>query len=194
MSRSSSSLVAPVLVVLAVLAGCSDSAQPAQPAPPSRPFAPENTVRPPSPQTWLAQVCAALAPAVRSATPIPPTNTADVAGTRDRVVAYLDDRIRGVTTAIRGVNAAGPAPLEGGGASTDAVLDGLNQRLGAIREARESLEAVPANATDTLFYGLQRARAVLVVPGPDALRDLAVPTPLTDEAAGVAECRALTTP
>lgn len=192
MRRRPGPLVALALALL-VLAGCSDDAQPAA-APPAPGFTPENTARPPSPQTWLAQVCSALAPTVRAATPPPATNTADVSASRDRMVAYLDERIRAITTSIDGVNAAGPAPLEGGGPSTDAVLDGLNQRLGAIREARESLAAIPANATDTLFFGLQRARATLVVPGPDTLRDLAVPSPLESEAAGVPQCRALTTP
>lgn len=185
--------VAPALVALAVLAGCSDSAQPAGP-PPARPFTPENTSRPPSPQTWLAQICSALGSTVRTAQPVPETVPTDLAGSRDRMVAYLDQRLQGITTSISGVNAAGPAPLEGGGSSTNAVFDTLNQRLGALRESRESLAAIPATSDETLFYGLQRARAGLVVPGPDALRDLAIPTPLTAEAAAVPECRALTTP
>ena len=178
---------------LVVLAGCSDGAQPAGP-PPARPFTPENTSRPPSPQTWLAQVCSALGSTVRTASPVPETVPTDLAGSRDRTVAYLDRRLQGITDSISGVNAAGPAPLEGGGSSTDAVVDTLNQRLGALRESRESLAAIPATSDETLFYGLQRARAGLVVPGPAALRDLAIPTPLAAEAATVPECRALTTP
>ena len=139
-------------------------------------------------------MCSALRSTVRSASPVPETVPTDLAGSRDRMVAYLDQRLQGTTSSISGVNAAGPAPLEGGGSSTDAIVGTLNQRLGALRESRESLAAIPANSDETLFYGLQRARAGLVLPGPDAVRDLAIPAPLAAEATAVSECRTLTTP
>lgn len=178
-----------VTVALAVLAGCSYGVEAAPPQ--SRPMAPENTVAPPIPQTWLGQVCSALVPAVRSSEPVPATVPGDLAGSRDRMVAYLEDRAAALDAAADGVNRAGPAPVDNGQSTTATVVDLLRERAASLREQREALAAIPANSDAALVGGLERARSALPLPGPTVLRDLALPVNLTDEAASVPACRML---
>lgn len=179
----------PVLLALVVLAGCSYGVETAPPQ--ARPMGPENTVAPPIPETWLGQVCSALFPAVRATEPAPATVPGDLAGSQARMVAYLDDRAAALDASADGVNRAGPAPVDNGQSTTTTIVDLLRERAAALREQRAQLAAVPANSDDTLANGLERARSVLVLPGPTVLRDLALPANLTAEAASVPACQAL---
>jgi hypothetical protein len=178
------------LVLLALLAGCSAGIDAAPPQP--RPMGPENPARPPSPETWLDQVCTALTPAVRSATPTPEIVPADLAGSRDRMLAYLDERIAAFDSAAAGVSDAGPAPTDAGQMVTEPVVRLLSERSAALAALREDLRAVPAVSDQTLFDTLQRVRGRLVLTGPAvALPDVALPPGLTAQAAAVPSCRAL---
>lgn len=177
-----------LLAVLA-LAGCSDSAEPAPPQ--ARPMGPENTVAPPVPQTWLSQVCGSLAATVPSVADAPTTVPTDLAGSRDRMVAYLRNRAGALDAAADGINAAGPAPVDNGQSATAAVVTTLRQRSAVLQARSESLAAIPANATATLANGLERARTDLALPGPAAWRDLAIPRSLAGAATTVPACRTL---
>jgi hypothetical protein len=182
-------LVLLAAATVTAMAGCSDDARPAPPQ--ARPMGPENTAAPPSPQAWLSQVCRALAPTVSSAATVPATVANDLAGSRDRMVTYLEDRVRSLGSAADGINAAGPAPVDNGQGATAAVVDTLRERAATLEKRAESLRAIPSNAPATLADGLERARTDLAVPGPAAWRALALPRSLTDAASTVPACVAL---
>lgn len=183
-------LIPLALVVVACLTACSYGVEAAPPEP--RPFAPENPSRPPSPETWLAQVCTALAPAVRTAAPAPDVQLNDLAGSRERMMAYLHERIAAFGMAADGINRAGPAPVEAGQMVTEPVVRLLRERQTELTALQEDLHAVPANAEGTLIDTLQRVRGRLVLAGPAvSLPDIALPPGLTAQAATVPSCRAL---
>lgn len=187
-------VVALGVVVLVLVAGCGDSSRPTA-TPEARPMGPENPSRPPSPQTWLDQVCTALLPAVRTGSPVPPIDPADPVGTRDRWVAYLSGRAQALTRAADGINAAGPAPLEGGQQVTEPVVALLRDRAQAATDSVGQLEAVPDNAPATLFRSVQEVQSRFVLAGPaTSLRDLALTPELTRVAPAVASCREASPP
>lgn len=155
---------------------------------------PENPSASPGPEEWLGRVCTALGPAVRSASPAPEVNPADPVVSRDRMVAYLDERVRALRTSADGVAAAGPAPTAGGVSVTTPVLTLLRGRADTLAQLREQLAAVPANAPGTLVATLRQVQGQLVLAGPTvSLPDLALPPDLTAAAARVPACRALAT-
>lgn len=179
-----------VLLALCLVSACSDSAAPAPTGP--RPMGPENPNVPPPPENWLASVCTALTPAVRSASPVPAPVPGDPVGSRDRLVAYLDERIPALRTAADGVAAAGPAPAAAGLSVTTPVLTLLNNRVQTLTRIRERLVTVPANAVGTLVATLERVRGQLVLAGPTiSVTDIALPPDLAAAATRVPACRAL---
>jgi hypothetical protein len=179
-----------MLVALALIAGCSDTVSAAPPQP--RPMGPENPSGNPTPETWLAQVCTAVTPAVRSAQPVPEIRTDDLLGSRQQMLAYLDQRIAAFDAAADGINRAGPAPVEAGQMVTEPVVRLLRDRSSQTAMLREELRAVPEVADRTLFDTLQRVRGRLVLAGPAVvLPDLALPPALTAQAANVPSCRAI---
>jgi hypothetical protein len=155
---------------------------------------PENTIAPPSPQTWLSQVCGSLAATVPTSADVPMTVPSDLAGSRDRMVAYLEDRARALAAAADGINAAGPAPVDNGQGATTTIVSTLRQRSAILEKRSESLAAIPANTANTLADGLERARTDLALPGPAAWRDLAIPRSLSEAASTVPACRSLVAP
>lgn len=176
--------------MLGLLSACSFGAEAAPPQP--SPMGPENPSGNPTPETWLAEVCTALTPAVRAATPAPDIRQDDLIGSRDRMLGYLDQRIAAFDAAADGVNRAGPAPGEAGQMATAPVVTLLRQRSERLATLREELRAVPAVAAGTLVETLQRVRGELVLAGPSvAIPDLALPSSLTAQAAAVPSCRAL---
>lgn len=180
-----------VATLLLALTGCADSSRPASSIPPPRPFAPENPSRPPTPETWLGQVCPALAPAVRSG-PAPAVTLAEPVGTRDRWVSFLSERERALTAAADGINAAGPAPVAGGQRVTAPVVSLLRDRAAAARDAVEELAAVPANAEGTLLQTVQEVQSRFPLTGPaTSLGDLALTPELSRVAATLPACRDL---
>jgi len=131
-------------------------------------------------------------PTVRSATPVPEIVTADLVGSRDRMVTYLDERVAAFDSGANGVNAAGPAPTAAGQTVTEPVGRLLRDRETTLTRLREDLQAVPAVSEGTLFDTLQRVRGQLVVAAPAAiLPGLALPPDLTAQAAQVPSCQAL---
>ncbi|HSK61807.1 MAG TPA: hypothetical protein VK935_22415 [Actinomycetospora sp.] len=177
-----------VLIVVGLLAGCAYGVEPAPPEP--RPYGPENPSGNPTPETWLAQVCSALGPAVRPA-PAPAIRTDDLPGSRERMMAYLDERIASFDAAADGINQAGPAPVEAGQSVTEPVVRLLRERSATMAMLREDLRAVPEVAEGTLLNTLQEVRGRLVLAGaPISLPDLALPPGLAAQAAAVPSCRA----
>jgi hypothetical protein len=183
------SVMSLVLIALGLLAGCTSGVEPAPPQP--RPYGPENPSGNPTPETWLAQVCTALGPAVRPA-PAPEIRTDDLVGSRDRMTAYLDERITSFDAAADGINQAGPAPVEAGQSVTEPVVRLLRERSATMVMLREDLRAVPEVDEATLLNTLQEVRGRLVLAGaPTSLTDLTLPPTLAAQAATVPSCRAL---
>jgi hypothetical protein len=179
-----------VLIVLGLLSACSYGVEAAPPQP--RPFGPENPSGNPTPETWLAQVCTAMAPAVLGVPPVPDIRPDDLLGSRQQMLAYLDQRIAAFDAAADGINNAGPPPVEAGQQVTEPVVRLLRQRSAELATLREDLRAVPEVADGTLFDTLQQVRGRLVLAGPAvSLPDLALPPALTAQAATVPSCRAL---
>ncbi|GAA4880270.1 hypothetical protein [Actinomycetospora straminea] len=179
----------PLVLLLGLLSGCAYGVEAAPPQP--RPFGPENPSGNPTPETWLAQVCTALTPAVRSPGP-PEVRLDDLLASRQEMLAYLDERIRAFDTAADGINRAGPPPIEAGQMVTEPVVGLLRDRMEQLAMLREDLEKVPQVADGTLFDTLQKVRGRLVLAGPAvSLPDLALPPSLTAQAATVPSCRAL---
>lgn len=180
--------------VLAVLTGCSDSAGPAA-SPDQRPMNPDPRpgLSAPSATQWLDRVCTALLPAARSDQP-PAVLPTDPVGTRDRWADYLERRAATLGSAVDGINAAGPAPVEGGQQVTDSVTTLLRSRAETARASVGDLRAVPANAEGTLLATVEQVRNRFPLTGPaTSLRDLALTPPLTATAPEVASCRAVGT-
>jgi hypothetical protein len=179
-----------VLVTLGLLSACGYGVEAAPPQP--RPFGPENPSGNPTPETWLDQVCTAMAPAVLGVPPVPDVRPEDLLGSRQQMLAYLDHRIAAFDAAADGINRAGPAPVEAGQQVTEPVVRLLRQRSAELATLREELRAVPEVADGTLFDTLQKVRGRLVLAGPAvSLPDLALPPSLTAQAATVPSCRAL---
>jgi hypothetical protein len=179
-----------VLVALGLLSACGDGVEAAPPQP--RPFGPENPSGNSMPETWLAQVCTAMAPAVLGVPPVPDVRPEDLLGSRQQMLAYLDQRIAAFDAAADGIDRAGPAPVEAGQQVTEPVVRLLRQRSAELATLRGELRAVPEVADGTLFDTLQTARGRLVLAGPTvSLPDLALPPSLTGQAATVPSCRAL---
>ncbi len=179
-----------MVLLLGVLAACSDNSRPAPRAP--HPMSPENASRPPTPQTWLDQVCSALGPAGRTEAPVPDVVVSDLPGSRDRVVAYLSSRIDAFDAAADGINAAGPAPTDGGQLVTEPVVRLLRERAATTTRLRADLQAVPDVAPQTLFETLTRVHDQMVLVGrAPVLRELALPPDLARSAATVPSCTAL---
>lgn len=184
----------PVIVGLmaAVLAGCSDSSAPTgDPTP--RPMGPDPRpgLSPPSATQWLERVCTALLPAARSDAPAPPVDPRNPVATRDQWATFLDTRARALTTAADGINAAGPAPGEGGQQVTEPAVTLLRARAADAAASVEALRAIPANAEDTLVRSVDEIRNRFPLTGPDAaLRDLALTPQLAAVAPQVPSCRA----
>jgi hypothetical protein len=180
----------PLVLLLGLLASCSDGVEVASPQP--RPFGPEHPSGNPTPETWLAQVCTAMAPAVVGVPPVPDVRPEDLLGSRQQMLAYLDQRIAAFDAAADGIHRAGPPPVEAGQQVTEPVVRLLRQRSAELATLREDLRAVPEVADGTLFDTLQKVRGRLVLAGPAvSLPDLALPPALTAEAATVPSCRAL---
>jgi hypothetical protein len=179
-----------LLAALGLLSACSNGVEVAPPDP--RPMGPENPPDNPTPDTWLAQVCAALTPAVRPASPVPDIRPEDLLGSRQQMLAYLDERIAAFDAAADGINRAGPPPPPAGQMTTEPVVRLLRARSADLAMLREDLRAVPEVADATLFDTLQMVRGRLVLAGPAvSLPDLALPPSLTAQAATEPSCRAL---
>lgn len=145
----------------------------------------------PSATQWLEQVCTALLPATGSDAPTPPVDPRAPVATRDQWVAFLDTRARALTAAADGVNAAGPAPGEGGQQVTEPAVTLMRARAADAAAGVDALRAIPANAEDTLVRSVTEIRSRFPLTGPDAaLRDLALTPPLAAVAPQVPSCRA----
>lgn len=179
-----------LLIALGLLAACSNGVEAAPPQP--TPLGPGNPSGNPTPETWLAQVCTALTPAVQGVPPVPDIRPEDLLGSRQQMLVYLDQRIAAFDAAADGINRAGPAPVEAGQMVTEPVVRLLRERSAQMTMLREDLRAVPEVADGTLFDTLQKVRGRLVLAGPAVLLpDLALPPALTAQAATVPACRAL---
>lgn len=185
-----SRLVALVLLAALVTAGCSDSAEPAGTS--ARPMGPpRNPPAAASDASWVEQVCRAVAPVAGPAPP-PAVGIDDLLGSRERILAYLDQR----ATALRGAYAAlgdvGPAPTQAGQSSIAPASQVLDQRAMAVSGVAEGLRAVPAVAEGTLADALRRAQSELVLADRGVvLTDLALPPQLQQTATGIPACRSL---
>ncbi|PVZ06883.1 hypothetical protein [Actinomycetospora cinnamomea] len=179
-----------VLVALGLLSACSYGVEAAPPQP--RPLGPENPSGNPTPETWLAQVCTALTPAVRSTTPVPEIRPEDLLGSRQQMIVYLDMRVTAFDAAADGINRAGPPPVEAGQMVTEPVVQMLRARSEELASLREELRAVPEVDEATLLDTLRKARGRLVLGGSTvSLPDLSLPPSLTAQAATVPSCQAL---
>lgn len=188
--RGGRALACALAAAAVVLVGCSDDSR-ATSTPEPRPMGPENPSRPPSPETWLDQVCTALVPAIRTSSPAPPIDPADPLGTRNRWVAYLETRQQTLDSAADGISAAGPAPGEAGVQVSATVLSVLRGRADAAQQSKEQLQAVPQNYPATLYRSVQEVQPRFPLAGPPVtLLDLALPPDLARAAAGVPSCRA----
>lgn len=190
-SRPSRLLVACSFAVL-VLAGCSNEARPTA-TPDARPMGPNPgpALSPPSATQWLDRVCTALQSAVRTDQP-PAVVPTDPVGTRDRWAEYLERRAGALEQTVSGINAAGPAPVEGGQRVTESVVTLLGSRAEAARRGAGDLRAVPAVAEGTLLNTVEEVRSRFPLTGPaTSLRDLALTPELTAQARSVESCRAV---
>lgn len=145
----------------------------------------------PSATQWLDRVCTALQPAGRTDQP-PAVLPQDPVGTRDRWADYLERRAAALEQAVSGINAAGPAPVEGGQRVTESVVTLLGSRAESARAGVGDLRAIPANAEGTLLNTVEEVRSRFPLTGPaTSLRDLALTPELTPAARSVASCRAV---
>ncbi|GAA4763927.1 hypothetical protein [Actinomycetospora chibensis] len=151
---------------------------------------PRPGLSPPSAEQWLDKVCTALLPATRTDTPAPPVDPADPVATRAQWVDFLDQRARALTAAADGINAAGPAPVEGGQQVTEPVVSLLRARAADASAAVETLRSVPSNAANTLLRTVNEVRNRFPLTGPgSSLQDLALTPELSSVAPRVPSCR-----
>jgi hypothetical protein len=183
-------VLALLLAALAALSACSDGARAGDTA--ARPMAPppDPTAAEPA-RAWVDGLCRALAPVAGSATP-PEIEPADLLGSRDRMLAYLDRRAGAFGQANASLGQVGPAPTGAGQSALAPTSRLLDERARSLSEAAERLRAVPAVADGTLSDALREARSRLVLADRGVvLPDLALPPDLQQAAATVPSCRAV---
>ena len=186
-----------VLLAGALLAGtlgaCSNSQQPAA-APSSGALPP-----PPPPDTsstdpsvaWSERLCRALLPIVPATSALPALDRADPEGSRQRFRTYLRSSIEALDSALRGLAAAGPAPVDNGPQVDQVLRTVLHQRREALAAGLAELDAVPQGQPETLRSTLRGLTSLVIPVDGKALLDLAMPLSLGPAAQQAPSCRAL---
>jgi hypothetical protein len=132
---------------LALVACGTGAAPPTPPAPPS-PAAPSAPAGTPSPAAleWAGTTCSQLQPIVDRLAAPPTPDLADVTGTRQAYLSYLDTARQLADQALQQLDAAGPPPVTNGDRIASQVRDQLTQMRTDITQAHSRLQqADPGN-------------------------------------------------
>jgi hypothetical protein len=181
-----------VALLAGVIGACSNSQQPAA-APPAGalPLPPPRTSSTDPSVAWSERLCRALLPIVPATSALPALDRADPEGSRQRFSAYLRSSIEALDSALTGLAAAGPAPVDNGPQVDQVLRTVLHQRREALAAGLAELDAVPQGQPETLRSTL-RGLASLVIPvDGKALLELAMPLSLRPAAQQAPGCRAL---
>ena len=160
-----------------VLAGC--GADPTPPPAPSPTATPTTTAAAAEPTVaWIGSVCSAVAPVLTTLGAPPPIDTNSLPETRQAYLSYLDQAISLTDTALQGLVAAGPPPIQGGQQLADQLRTQLSDLRTDLADARSALTAADPSNPGSLLPALTAARNALAALGNAAQ---AVGTVLADQ-------------
>jgi hypothetical protein len=152
MTRRTTGTLASTLVLVAVaVAGCGGSKG--------------------DPVAWTDDVCGALSGFITAATAQPNLNQNDPAAMVKGLGDYLGSTTAALDTSIKGLDAAGPSPVDGGDEYVSRLKNTLTQIRTSFDTARTQLAAVDTSSPESLQTALPAAVAPL-----QELSNLADPT------------------
>ena len=147
-----------------VLAAC--GADPAQPPAPSPTSAPSTTAAAAEPTVaWIGSACSAVAPVLTTLGTPPPIDTNSLPETRQAYLSYLDQAISQTDTALQGLIAAGPPPIQGGQQLADQLRTQLSDLRTDLADARSALAAADPSNPGSLLPALTAAQNALAALG-----------------------------
>lgn len=183
----------------------SNSATSAPPAAPTTgsgataPAAPNAAGTPGSPdvaaasqEAWLGQVCTAITPAARFNGQLPELDPTDLAGSRDRLVAYLVSRQQALQAAYNGISTAGYPPVPGGEQAEAGARTAVQNRIGTLQSSAEQLRSAPTSPAAISGAAASAKTLAAQLSGPAlTVADLGLPQQLQDTARTVPACQAI---
>jgi hypothetical protein len=90
------------------------------------------------PVAWVDQVCGSMLPFIRTATSAPnPEEAEDAAALIEDISSYLGEAGDAAGSALDGLDAAGPSPVEGG----DEVVEQLNGTISAFQSSYQEAQS-----------------------------------------------------
>jgi hypothetical protein len=147
-----------------VLVAC--GAEPAPPPAPSPTVAPTTTAAAAEPTVaWIGAACTAVAPVLTTLGAPPQIDPNSLPETRQAYLNYLDQAIGQADTALQGLVAAGPPPIEGGQQLADQLRTQLSDLRADLTDARSALATADPGNPGSLLPALNAARDALAALG-----------------------------
>jgi len=103
---------------------------------------------------WTDDVCGALAPFATAASAQPAVDPADPAGMVRELGIYLGSTASAVQDSVRGLEAAGPAPVEGGDEYVDRLTETLTKVGTSFSDAEVRLSGVDTSSAESVATAL----------------------------------------
>jgi hypothetical protein len=148
------------------------------------------------PVAWVDQVCGALLPFVRTAAAPPELEKApDAPALISAISDYLEQSRGAADSAINGIAAAGPSPVDGGDDVVAALSDTLQSFRTSFEDAQSRVESVDPNDPQSLLTDLPAAVTPLeqLSTLPDPTADLRRTPELDRASSQAANCRQIET-
>lgn len=106
---------------------------------------------------WVDDVCGALLPFVETASTQPDINPSDPVAAVEGLSDYLGQAVDGLDSAIDGMAAAGPSPVDGGDEVVERLTEALTSFRTSFADAKTAVDAVDTSDTLGLVEALPKA-------------------------------------
>lgn len=187
-------LIAVAIAALLLAAGCSTTVAGTARAAGTNPGAAASAAPTTAdPVAWVDDVCGALLPFTEAASSQPNIDTTDPAAAIQGLSNYLGRAVAGLDSAISGMAAAGPSPVEGGDEVVNRLTTSLTTFRTSFQDAKTRIDAVDASNLQEVITALPAAVEPLekLQSAPDPTADLKSNPELDRAAARAPNCKAL---
>jgi hypothetical protein len=143
--------------------------------------------------TWIDGVCGSLQPMLKALSSAPKGDSSDPQATVKGLRGYFGNAVTSLDTALDGLKAAAPSPVDGGDQFVTSLTGTLTKLRSSFQDAKTRIDAVDPSDVTQLATALPAALAPLqdLQNLPDPTADLKN-TPELDQAAQLApNCKAL---